>query len=69
MDSNIKEKHKEEHEDSKEERKVRTNNWTNLNKLETIKQKEWKEAMMKNNVCEKLWKRLKHQEIQGETQG
>jgi hypothetical protein len=25
-----------------------------LNPLEAIKQKEWKEAVMKNNVCEKL---------------
>jgi hypothetical protein len=51
MDSDIEEKHEEEHEDSKKERKVRT---TNLNPLEAVKQKEWKEVVMKNNVCQKL---------------
>ena len=25
-----------------------------LNPLEEVKQKEWKEVVMKNNVCEKL---------------
>jgi hypothetical protein len=25
-----------------------------LNPLEAVKQKEWKEVVMKNNVCEKL---------------
>jgi hypothetical protein len=25
-----------------------------LNPLEVVKQKEWKEVVMKNNVCEKL---------------
>ena len=45
MDSNIEEKN----EDSKKERKVRTTNWTSLNPLEAVKQKEWKEVGMKNN--------------------
>ena len=69
MESNFEDKHEEEHEDSKKERKVKTTNWTSLNPLEAVKQKEWKEAVMKNNVCEKLWKRIKHWYIQGETQG
>ena len=55
MDSNIENKHEEEHEDSKKERKVETTNWTSLNPLEAVKKKEWKEVVMKNNVCEKLW--------------
>ena len=46
MDPNAKEKHEEEHEDSKKERKVETTNWTNLNPLEAVKQKEWKEVVI-----------------------
>jgi hypothetical protein len=51
MDPRAKEKHEEEHEDSKKERKARTTNYYTknhkdyqlaLNPLEAIKQKKWK---------------------------
>jgi hypothetical protein len=51
MDPRAKEKHEEEHEDSKKERKARTTNYytkihkdyqLGLNPLEAIKHKKWK---------------------------